>query len=43
MVGAAATAALVYSPPDRNQTRLQAILLGALTLLVLAVIVVTAA
>jgi len=42
VVGAAATAALVYAPPDRNQTRLQAILLSGLTLLVLAVIAATA-
>ena len=41
VVGAAATAALVYAPPDRNQTRLQAILLSGLTLLVLAVIAAT--
>ncbi len=41
MVGAAATAALVYAPPNRNQARVQAIVLGVLTLLVLAVIAVT--
>jgi membrane associated rhomboid family serine protease len=42
VVGAAATAALVYAPPNRNQARVQGIALGALTLLVLAVIAVTA-
>jgi membrane associated rhomboid family serine protease len=41
VVGAAATAALVYAPANRNQSRVQAVALGALTLLVLAVIVVT--
>jgi hypothetical protein len=39
--GAAPTAALVYAPANRNQSRVQAVALGALTLLVLAVIVVT--
>ena len=33
VVGAAATAALVYAPPNRNQARIQTILLGGLTLL----------
>jgi membrane associated rhomboid family serine protease len=42
VVGAAATAALVYTPVNRNQSTTQAILLGALTALVLAVIVATA-
>ena len=41
VVGAAATAALVYAPANRNQSRVQAVALGALTLLVLAVIAVT--
>ena len=41
VVGAAATAALVYAPANRNQSRVQAGALGALTLLVLAVIAVT--
>ena len=41
VVGAAATAALVYAPPNRNQGRVQVVLLGVLTLLVLAVIAVT--
>jgi membrane associated rhomboid family serine protease len=42
VVGAAATAALVFTPPDRNQSRVQLVLLSGLTLLVLAVIAVTA-
>ena len=41
VVGAAATAALVYAPANRNQSRVQVAALGALTLLVLAVIAVT--
>jgi membrane associated rhomboid family serine protease len=40
VVGAAATAALVYAPPNRSQAVVQAIALGALALLVLAVIAV---
>jgi hypothetical protein len=37
VVGAAATAALVYAPP-RHQARVQVIALGALTVLLLVVI-----
>jgi membrane associated rhomboid family serine protease len=42
VVGAAGTAALVYTPPTRNQAAVQAAALGVLTLLVLAVIAVRA-